>query len=127
MSDSTNTNIKCGSNKFCIGFEPDNKVYCYGSSGACLWGQGDCVTDQDCKNKYSSTSPKYTDGTVLSCSNKFSPQDWRIPDACPDIFLNSPTPTTTPNSTFLIVSSVVGFILFFLILFFVYYYYYYFR
>ena len=69
--------IKCGKNKFCVGFEND-RVYCYGSTHACLWNLNDCQTDQDCK-KYSSVSPKLTDGDVLSCLT--TPSGWRA-DAC---------------------------------------------
>lgn len=71
--------MKCGSNKFCLGFEPDNKVYCYGSKDGCLWGQNSCNTDQDC-NKYSTSSAKYTDGDTPECGKN---QGWRG-DACPD-------------------------------------------
>lgn len=57
--------VKCGQNGFCVGFE-DAMVYCYGSDTGCLWGQTDCSSDADCL-KYSSWSPKYTTGHVMSC------------------------------------------------------------
>ena len=72
--------MKCGSNKFCLGFESDNKVYCYGSNGGCLWGQNSCNTDQDC-NKFTESSPKYTDGDTPDCNNPNL--GWRG-DACPN-------------------------------------------
>jgi hypothetical protein len=84
--------MKCGSNKFCLGYEPDNKVYCYGNLYAqygegyyngCLWNQNTCNTDADCKSKYNITSPKFTDGDQPKCS---TPSGWRTPDACPDIY-----------------------------------------
>ena len=50
--------MRCGKNKFCVGFE-GNRVYCYGKSDGCLWDSNDCSTDQDCK-KYSTQSAKYT-------------------------------------------------------------------
>ena len=69
--------VKCGSYNFCVGFE-GNKVYCYGSQNKCLWRRNDCITDEDCK-KYTSSSPKFTDGDDLNCSKK--PSRWRR-DAC---------------------------------------------
>lgn len=77
--------MKCGSNKFCLGFEPDHKVYCYGNSGGCLWGQNSCNTDQDC-NKYSTSSAKYTDGDTPDCKNPNL--GWRV-DACPDPYVSN--------------------------------------
>ena len=56
----------CGSGRFCMGIER-NLIYCYGSATSCLWPSvdhwqsGDCLSDTDCL-KYSTTSPKYTDG-----------------------------------------------------------------
>jgi len=75
--------MKCGSNKFCVGFEPDNKVYCYGDNNGCKWNSNDCNTDQDCIDKYTTSSPKFTDGDRPSCSNITS-TNWRTPDACPN-------------------------------------------
>lgn len=72
--------MKCGSNKFCVGFEPDHKVYCYGNKDGCLWGQNSCNTDQDCK-QYSTSSAKYTDGDTPECGK--NDLGWRG-DACPD-------------------------------------------
>jgi len=74
--------MKCGSNKFCLGFEPDHKIYCYGSDGGCLWGQNTCDTDQDC-SKYTTSSPKYTDGDTPDCTADLG---WRK-DACPDPYV----------------------------------------
>mmetsp|Transcript_157537 Transcript_157537/g.273301 ORF Transcript_157537/g.273301 Transcript_157537/m.273301 type:complete len:987 (+) Transcript_157537:3-2963(+) len=66
---------KCGSNGFCLGFESDGRVYCYGSSAGCLWGSNDCSTDDDCL-KYTSVSPKY-DAGPRSC-----PAGGWLNDAC---------------------------------------------
>ena len=74
--------MKCGSNHFCVGFEPDHKVYCYGSKDGCLWGQNSCTTNADC-NKYSTSSAKYTDGDTPQCGNNLG---WRG-DACPDPYV----------------------------------------
>ena len=78
--------LKCGVNKFCLGYEPDNKVYCYGASGGCLWGQNSCNTDTDCRTKYNMLSPKYTDGDQPDCTGL---SGWRNPDACPQIYNRS--------------------------------------
>ena len=67
---------KCGKNRFCVGFE-GKKVYCYGSDVGCLWNDNTCINDADCK-KYTVSSPKYTDGYNVFCSNTTG---WRI-DAC---------------------------------------------
>jgi hypothetical protein len=56
---------KCGSDNICLGFE-GNHVYCYGSTGGCLWGQNDCTRNSHCF-KYSPHSPKY-DAGVIMCS-----------------------------------------------------------
>jgi len=79
--------MKCTNDKICVGFEADSKVYCYGSTIGCLWYQNSCNTDQDCMAKYNTSSPKYTDGDVLSC--KENPNSgWRTPNACPDIIIS---------------------------------------
>ena len=70
------SDIKCGSNKFCVGMY-NSRPYCYGNNGGCLWGRNDCQTDNDCK-KYSVNSPKYTDNR--ECSG-FKAGDWPY-DAC---------------------------------------------
>ena len=33
----------CSAHKFCVGIEADNKIYCYGKSGGCLWSTSDCT------------------------------------------------------------------------------------
>jgi hypothetical protein len=60
----------CGANGFCVGYESDGNVYCYGASSGCLWGSTDCRTDLDCQ-KYapnSQSTQKYTDGGLPSCA-----------------------------------------------------------
>ena len=79
--------MKCGSNHFCLGFEPDHKVYCYGSNAGCLWGQNTCTADKDC-SKYSTSSAKYTDGDTPQCGKNMG---WRQ-DACPDPYAVAPAP-----------------------------------
>ena len=88
--------IVCSSsNKFCVGFQSDHKVYCYGMGGGCKWNSNDCNTDQDC-SKYNLNSARYTDGDLLSCvtgnvyyvasgatSSLGIPHGWRLPAACP--------------------------------------------
>ena len=64
------SSTKCGSNNFCVGFEV-GRVYCYGSTLGCLWGQNDCTSDSDCY-KYSLDSPKFTDGDSLVCPSDSS-------------------------------------------------------
>ena len=71
---------KCGKNNVCVGFE-DSKVFCYGSSSGCLWGQNDCSTDEQCKQKYSTSSPKYTDGVMVCEGPGKLAEGWRA-DAC---------------------------------------------
>ena len=73
--------MKCGVNKFCVGFEA-NKVYCYGSSSGCLWSKNDCNTDGDCSKKYTTLSLKFTNGDDLSCvDTSVNLRGWRA-DAC---------------------------------------------
>ena len=67
--------VKCGENKFCVGFE-GNKVYCYGLTSGCKWYTNDCTDDSDCF-KYNTSSPKCSDWEG-DCS---SVSDWRA-DAC---------------------------------------------
>merc|ERR1719321_734655 len=70
---------KCGSNNFCLGFEDDGRVYCYGTSNGCMWEKDDCSSDADCVSKYSSpSSPKYTDWDSPACPGA---SNWRG-DAC---------------------------------------------
>jgi hypothetical protein len=88
--------MKCGRYNFCLGFEPDHKVYCYGSNQGCLWNQNSCNTDQDCTNKYNTSSPKYSNGDVLSCTN-ITHTDWRLPDACPDTYAEQTIIQTVSN------------------------------
>ena len=104
--------LKCGANKFCVGYEPDNKVYCYGSNGGCLWNQNSCNTDTDCRTKYDMLSPKYTDGDQPNCT---SPSGWRNPDACPEIYNrsldnknSSPKYTFSPNDWTIIKPNIVS-------------------
>ena len=57
----------CSSHRFCMRIE-HGRIYCYGSATKCLWptpphSLGDCLKDADCTRKYTTTSPKYTDGT----------------------------------------------------------------
>ena len=72
--------VKCGENRFCVGFE-GQKVYCYGATIGCKWNSQDCTEDADC-HKYSTNSTKYTDGDDVDCLNPVEPSDpWRA-DAC---------------------------------------------
>eukprot|EP01047_Picozoa_sp_COSAG01_P021106 COSAG01_NODE_1215_length_11206_cov_8.747096_5_plen_1561_part_00 len=72
--------MKCGVNRFCVGFE-GSQVFCYGASNGCLWNQNDCSTDADCLKYNTSTSPKYTDGDSLACPLTLANTGWRT-DAC---------------------------------------------
>lgn len=73
--------MHCGRYNFCLAFEADHKVYCYGDWAGCRWGANDCRSDSDC-SKYTTASPKFTDGDSPSCPAN----GWRA-DACPDAFL----------------------------------------
>lgn len=80
-------NIKCSKDKICVGFEPDNRAYCYGSDAACLWGQNSCNTDSDCREKYNIQSPKYDGGGVDYCSPPLNTLSTSWPTgACPDVY-----------------------------------------
>lgn len=68
----------CGKNKVCVGFEPDGKVYCYGSNTNCLFNSNDCQTDADCRAKYTRADDKFTNGRT-GCPLPLS--DWGS-DAC---------------------------------------------
>ena len=59
--------VRCGKKNFCVGYEK-NYVYCYGSSDGCKWGTNDCTEDGHCA-KYTSLSPKYTDGAETNCTH----------------------------------------------------------
>jgi hypothetical protein len=48
---------KCGTNKFCVGFE-GLQVFCYGNDHGCLWKSNDCAEDSDC-SKYTTNSAKF--------------------------------------------------------------------
>jgi hypothetical protein len=80
----SNDNMVCGRNNFCVGYEADEKVYCYGNSSQCLWGKNDCYTDNQCKGKYTLNSAKYTDNDKPKCSN-IPNKSWRT-DACPNFY-----------------------------------------
>ena len=81
-------NMKCGKNRFCVGFEPDNRTYCYGLENGCGWMDGEkCATDDDCFMAFDIQSPKYTD-RIITCGvdDSVSQDDaWRQ-DACPNTF-----------------------------------------
>jgi hypothetical protein len=92
-------NIKCGkidhygrTYKFCGSADPaTQKVYCYGSTGGCIWGD-DCNTDSDCTSKYSSSSAKYTDAIYSNsyiCPN-YNSGDW------PAVFCRNEKLSTKP-------------------------------
>jgi len=87
-SNPNNQNIKCAkissTNSFCVGFQPDNKVYCYGDDNGCK--TNDCVSDQDCKDKYNTiTSSKYDDTTKSDpkCDGTDPTNNWKR-YACPN-------------------------------------------
>ena len=83
--------IVCGVNKFCLGFQSDRKVYCYGRSNGCAWNTNDCRTNQDCL-KYNTNSVRFTDGDMISCITGsiyyVAALGWRT-DACPTEILPS--------------------------------------
>lgn len=60
-------NIKCGKNNFCVNVK-NNKPYCYGSTGGCLWGSNDCTKDSDCAKYNMDTALQYTD-PGSNCAN----------------------------------------------------------
>lgn len=39
---------RCGASKFCVAVGNDNKIYCNGSNGGCLWNENTCNEDSDC-------------------------------------------------------------------------------
>jgi len=79
--------LKCSSSNICLGFEPDNRAYCYGSTEGCLWGQNSCNTDNDCKNTYNITSPKYNGGGDEYCTAPLNTLSSSWPSAaCPNIY-----------------------------------------
>ena len=60
--------IKCHRQlKFCLGYEKDKKLYCYGNDEGCNWIAlpnikkmgGDCHSDSECNEKYNTKSPKF--------------------------------------------------------------------
>lgn len=67
----------CGPHNFCMQ-RANNRIYCFGSNGGCLWGRNDCSSDDDCK-KYNGDSSKFADG--WSCSGA-PRKHWSI-SACP--------------------------------------------
>ena len=77
--------IKCGKYKFCVSADPVTKrAYCYGYSGQCKWGENDCTNDNDCINKYNSSSIKYSDSDYSyssNCNNINSTDGW-VGDTC---------------------------------------------
>lgn len=96
-----NDNMVCGRNNFCVGYEADNKVYCYGGSRSdgCLWGKNDCYTDNQCKGNYTLNSSKYTDNDTPTCPIK-NPWSWRT-DACPNFYDTlkvDPSPSLQQNN-----------------------------
>lgn len=81
--------MKCGTNNFCLGIEPDNNLYCYGNQSGCLWNQNTCSSDDDCKSNYNITSTKYKVGgsacPTTPISNAEYNSSWTI-QGCPDIY-----------------------------------------
>ena len=87
--------MKCSVDKICVGFEPDNRVYCYGSNEGCVWGGVQCTTDEQCRSSYNITSPKFNDGGENFCEKPLLSQfyltnwqtgyDWPS-GACPNIY-----------------------------------------
>ena len=95
-------NIKCGRYNFCVGIEPDNNIYCYGSSQGCLWNQNpsSCNSDSDCA-EYNTSSPKFDGGPAESICSLGSPQSWES-DACPtnyNLYINSNPCNNPPMSS----------------------------
>ena len=85
-----NSQIVCGSNKFCVDNENNKaKYYCYGSTSGCLWNTNDCNTDSDCQAKYTTSSPRYTD-PGSSCQTATVPNSWPL-NACQYNLYNSAT------------------------------------
>lgn len=79
--------LRCNNNKFCVGFEPDNRAYCYGNDSGCLWNQNSCNNDNDCRTNFNITSPKYNGGGVEYCSPPLNTLSTSWPTgACPDIY-----------------------------------------
>ena len=79
--------MKCSKDKICLGFEPDNRAYCYGSTEGCMWGQNTCNTNNDCINSYNITSPKYNGGGNDYCTAPLNTLSTSWPSgACPDIY-----------------------------------------
>lgn len=74
------TPIKCGAYNFCVNKMNNNRAYCYGSSGGCLWGSNDCTSDKDCQKYDKVTSPKYTDDKA--CSEKAIQNGGWFGDTC---------------------------------------------
>ena len=74
--------IVCGANNFCVNTENNNtNYYCYGSQDGCLWDTQDCTTDSDC-NKYTKSSPRYTDAGRTCQTLTDLPSDSWPNDAC---------------------------------------------
>jgi len=85
--------IKCSQGNICVGLEPDNQAYCYGSKEYCLWSTNQCTTNQQCQTQFNITSPKYKfvgggenyNSSKDYCSPTSSINDW--PSwACPDVY-----------------------------------------
>ena len=87
--------MKCTVDEICVGFEPDNRVYCYGSDEGCVWGGVQCTTDEQCRSSYNITSPKFNGGGENFCEKPLLSQfyltnwqtgyDWPS-GACPNIY-----------------------------------------
>lgn len=79
----TLNNMVCGTNNFCVGYEPDSNIYCYGDKKGCLWNSipNSCNSDNDCRSMYDINSNKYTDGNSPKCP--ITDGSWRA-DACPN-------------------------------------------
>ena len=77
--------IKCGAEGRCVGFEGD-KIYCYGSFSTCM--KNTCETDQDCQ-KYSTNSPKFSSGEPRTCTTPAT-NHLKAACTCGKYFTNSP-------------------------------------
>jgi hypothetical protein len=74
--------------RFCLGEQRTataRAVYCYGSTGGCLWESNACAVDSDCAQYSAATTQKYTDGTgwpaATYCADPAHANDWPFP-AC---------------------------------------------